>query len=254
MDESANGHEMSSAVKLVKRLRNILVENLNSQADYEIDPIGDGTWEPLPEPSQVEPTGGMRHVVETVHELAEILKRAGYDIRSPETRLSLDERWTFGSVTRPFPIRSIHIGFVQPLYRAPVVRRIPETVVAYLLAIPGERDLLEREHHNQVGWHYHYLDFRKRRSNVILCWDTRMIPGKNNVRPLFQEFHGEGGARFAARPDLWGPTKKHAMHEACAPDLERPISEFRCASNKAGPVWPLSATLTPVPMKAKPSK
>ena len=58
MEDGANGREMSGAVKLVKRLRSILAENQEGQSGREIDPFGDGTWQPLPEPSQVEPTAG----------------------------------------------------------------------------------------------------------------------------------------------------------------------------------------------------
>jgi hypothetical protein len=139
-------------------------------------------------------------------------------------------------------MRNIHIGFIEPVLRVPIISRLPQTVIAFLLAIPGERDLLKREHHNQVGWHYHYLNFKKARSNLVLCWDTRAVGQKGTDHPLFQENHAEGRSDFKARPDTWGLTKKKSMHDACAPDLDRwPLSTFRCASAKANAVWPVSA-------------
>jgi hypothetical protein len=164
-----------------------------------------------------------------------------------KSQLPPDQFWSLGNRTIVFPVREMHKGFIEPVLRVPIIPRLPETVVAFLLAIPGERDLLKREHHNQVGWHYHYLNFRKDRSNLVLCWDTRAVRQSGKDHPLFQETHGEGHADFPARPDLWGTNKRKSMHNACAPDLDVwPLTTFRCASAKAGPVWPLFAGLTPI--------
>jgi hypothetical protein len=235
-------HAMERARELTGRLRTVLSDHQDSENIERREPIGNGVWESLPEVVGL----GVSPFNEIVEALDQALAVAGYGVE-PMEDLPLDEFWTLGSRAKRGPIRNIHAGFLEPVLRLPLVRRVPERVVAFLLAIPGDRDLLKREHHNQVGWHYHYLNFRRARSNIVLCWDTRATRKAGQVYPLFQETHGEDHADFAGRPDLWGPTKKESMHEACVPDLDKwPLDSFRCASNKAGPVWPLTAILTPI--------
>lgn len=237
-EERAMGH----ARRLLTLLRSALSERQLGGFIQSDAPIGEGRWHPLPKafPSEM----GVQPFGEIIVSLDQTLSEMEYD-ESVEFPLPADEFWTLGSITKTFPIRSIHRGFVEPVLRLPIIPRLPQIVVAFLLKIPDERDLLKREHHNQVGWHYHYLNFRKARSNIVLCWDTRADRQKDQDHPLFQETHGEGRADFQARTDLWGDTKKESMHIACAPDLDNwPLSSFRCASNKAGPVWPLTAILT----------
>jgi hypothetical protein len=239
-------HRMKRACELANRLRSTLFEHQGSELSLPEEPIGEGVWRPLPKivPSEVTSLQPFGDIIES---LDQTLIEAGYGNEQTEHRLAPDEFWTLGSRTISFPIRGIHIGFIEPVLRVPIISRLSETVVAFLLTIEGERDLLKREHHSQVGWHYHYLDFKKARSNIVLCWDTRAVRQNRQDHPLFQETHGEGHADFPGRPDLWGNTKKKSMHDACAPDLDNwPLSTFRCASNKAGPVWPLAATLTPL--------
>ncbi len=240
--ETDNSPKLTNATRLARQLRSALREHFESDQAYGGEPTGDGDWRQLPDPSRLDPVSPVPHIEIIVRELDGTLQQARSKPRISEAKLPPDEVWTFGSVIRKFPVRFIHAGFVEPLHRAPVVTRIPEIVVAFLLSIPGEKDILKRERHNQVGWHYHYLDHKKRRSNVVLCWDTQTAPAKGKEHPLYQEYHGDGRADFPARPDLWGRTKKQSMHRACAPDLGRwPISEFRCASRKAGIVWPPQA-------------
>jgi hypothetical protein len=243
---SGEDHRMRHAGELANWLRSALSEHQGSGFSQSEEPIGEGVWRPLPKIvlSEVKPLQPFGDIIES---LDRTLTEAGYRNESTKYRLASDEFWTLGNRTISFPIRSIHVGFVEPVLRIPIISRLSEPVVAFLLAIPGERDLLKREHHDHVGWHYHYLDFRKARSNVVLCWDTRAVRRSGQDHPLFQETHGEGHADFSARPDLWGITKKESMHKACAPDLDTwPLGAFRCASNKAGPVWPLAARLTPI--------
>jgi hypothetical protein len=135
----------------------------------------------------------------------------------------------------------------------PMIRQVPDLVARFLISIDGGEEFLDREHHDAVGWHYHYLNWRKDRSNVVLCWDTRWTlpaaetPPPTKRRGLFVEEHGEkSNADFSAKPWLWGPTKRETMYNACSPDLQRwPIGAFRCASNKSDVVYPPSAKLTP---------
>lgn len=153
--------------------------------------------------------------------------------------------------------RKIHGGFLQPTLNLPVVVPSSDRVIAFLITLSGEDDYLFREHKGTL-WHYHYLNSAEVRSDVILCWDTRqrinLTAKPPEVRALFQEKHGEGKSHFKARPDLWRDRKKQTMHRAIVGDLNRwPIAEFRCASNRAGPVWPVAAKLTPKPVIAKPA-
>jgi len=239
---------MAHAGELAKWLRSALLEHQHGELSRSDEPIGDGSWQPLPMPFSLEEQV-VQPFGEIIDSLDRILTEAEYRAKSSKWLLASDEFWTLGSTTRCFPIRNIHIGFVEPVLRIPIISRLPEAVIAFLLAIPGERDLLKREHHNQVGWHYHYLDFKQARSNLVLCWDTRAAHRQGNDHSLFQETHAESHADFKARPDLWGITKKKSMHDVCAPDLDRwPLSTFRCASAKAQPVWPVSARVTPMPV------
>lgn len=164
------------------------------------------------------------------------------------------DHWTFGTAmtirARPRPILR---GFVQPLRREPVLKRVSDRVALYLITLEDGKDYLDRETHG-MGLHYHYLNRREERSNVILSWDTRWKAPNPQTKPptlraLFVEHHGEkNNADFVARPELWGAKKRATMHEACAPDLLRwPIEEFKCAANKSALVHPPGRTLTPHP-------
>lgn len=214
------------------------------------EPIVEGDWRPLPdhEPHQYQ----VGHYAKTlVEELDKALADNGWQPDPGAAPIPSGETYSLGSIVRRAPIRMIARGFVEPVRRTPLVERLPNQVALYLIGIPGGRDFLEREQHG-FGWHYHYLDARRRRSDIILCWDTRWkppadptIPWHDRTRPLFQEKHGEGSRDFPARPELWRAPKKESMYEACRPDLKRQISEFKCAADKARIVWPLGKTLTP---------
>lgn len=164
------------------------------------------------------------------------------------------DRWTFGeALTLRGSPRDIVRGFLQPLRVEPMLRRVPDSIALYLITIDDGEDFLKRENHN-MGWHYHYINWRKDRSNVILSWDTRWkAPGSQTTpasrRGLFVEPHGEKGADFTARPDLWGLKKRISMYDACSSDLATwPIDEFKCASNDSNLVYPPGSTLTPHPV------
>ncbi|PPQ43152.1 hypothetical protein [Rhodopseudomonas palustris] len=162
----------------------------------------------------------------------------------------VDPPWSFGRIAQSAALRPVRLGFVQPVRSIPIVRNVPDIVVAYcLMTIPGHDEFLYREQGGGIGWHYHYLIDRRTRTDTVLCWDTRWMPTNppdDRIRPLFQELHGEGKAKAFGRPDLWKSKKKKSMHLACAPDLLKwSIDTFRCASNDSRPVWPENAVLTP---------
>jgi hypothetical protein len=244
-------HLMNRAGEAADRLLSALRQVRHTESNRLGEPRGSGEWQPLPNPFVLDGTstsnvGSARRIVD---ELAQILDKAGYQMRPPEPEYVYGETWSLGSITlATAPVRPIHLGYIEPALRIRVVEYVPDNVVAFLLEIPGGRDFLEREQHGPIGWHYHYLDSKRARSNIVLCWDTRVPHQKGTAHPLFQESHGEGHAEFTARPDLWGTTKKQSMHRVCTPDLGKwPLNTFRCASAKAQPVWPQNAKLTPIP-------
>lgn len=149
--------------------------------------------------------------------------------------------------------REILRGLVIPKRNVPILQRIPDHIALFLISIDDGEDYLKRETHG-MGWHYHYHNWRKDRSNVILSWDTRWPEPKPQTKPpalraLFVESHGEkDNADFVAKPWLWGEQKRQSIYEACTADLVRwPISEFKCAADKSEVVYPSGRTLTPHP-------
>lgn len=184
-----------------------------------------------------------------IGELDAALENEGFVGQPPA--LGEDEFWSLGATTVRFEPTEFHRGYIQALVRIPFAVPLSDRVVAFISIADG--DWLERETHN-MGYHYHYLDRNKRRSNVILCWDTRAPRpddlDKNAVcdwRPLFWEHHGEGHAKFEARPERWGQFKRETAFAACRRDLRRgwPITAFKPASNDAQPLYPPGSTLTP---------
>jgi hypothetical protein len=196
----------------------------------------------VPEQLEVGNWRGVSSVVDGVRILDHLLQEADFDKPAPE--LGEGEFFSLGTITAYGGTREIHRGFVQPVLRLPVAAHLPDRVVAFLVSISGDDDLLDRENHSNMGYHYHYLNSKKQRSAVVICWDIRAT--EQTPHPLFQEKHGEAHSKFSGRPDLWGKAKRGSIHEACAPDLKWwSLDKFRMASDKAGPVWPLGAALTP---------
>lgn len=163
-------------------------------------------------------------------------------------------RWSLGEVMifRGFE-REILRGLLIPQRKVPILRRIPDYVALFLITIDNGEDYLKRETHG-MGLHYHYHNWRKDRSNVVLSWDTRWPEPNPQTKPpaqraLFVEPHGEKkNADFQAKPWLWGEKKRKSIYEACAPDLVKwPIDEFKCAADKSEVVHPPGRALTPHP-------
>ncbi|MHA0336783.1 hypothetical protein [Sphingomonas sp. ABOLF] len=245
-----DARKMDRAEALGRELLSLARELSNVGYDWQDDMVAVEGRSMLPEPDWIQQAStleGMTHALEEALE--------GMDLRpAPDAPpLAPDAVYTLGEWQQRAPLRQIVRGFVEPVRRVPLVSRVPEPVVLYLVhKLPGGAESLKREHHKGVGWHYHYLDKRKGRSNVVLCWDTRWEAAKTEEerkaqgpRPIFWEHHGEGNADFSAQPSLWGDPKRQSMREVCAGDLKRNISEFRPASDDAEPVWPLLSILTP---------
>lgn len=191
------------------------------------------------------------HAKQLAEELDVVLRAEGWtaDLSTPE---QLDDgRWTFGSaMTLVGRRRDIHRGFLDPIRTIPILDRVSDLAALYLITVEDGEDYLKREAHSGVGWHYHYLDWKQRRSNVILCWDTRWEAPAPQTNPptrrgLFVEKHAEGGKPFIAHPGAWGERKRESMYNACKTDLlSRDIKEYRCAADKSEPVYPRDTVLT----------
>ena len=169
----------------------------------------------------------------------------------------IEQTWLFGIIPHRLPLRPIIRGFLQPVQPTPLVASLPEKVALYLTTmLPDGRDGLAREQHGGIGIHYHYIDRQRRRSDVILSFDTRWVPPTGRpsdpmltLRPLFVENHAEGKALFSAKPWNWQDEKRLSMYATCARDLHFGIQSFRCAANGSDAVWPRSSLLTPHPSK-----
>ena len=186
-----------------------------------------------------------------LRELVELLDQELEEVDfHPKAPVSEAGRWAalpVGYIRVTLALRPIHRGYLQPTKIVPIAMQVTERVAAFLITLPGDDHLLYRDNHG-FRWHYHYVNAEEEHSDTILCWDTRATLIGKSKRPIFQEKHASG---FLARPDLWGYRKKQTMHEAAYPDLATwSLGEFRCASNKSQPVWPLGARLSSVPTKA----
>lgn len=196
----------------------------------------------------------VRQAEEMIGSLKEALVNTDWHSDVSDVPASKGNQWTFGTAIEIRGVRKpILRGFVQPMQRVPILSRLPEQIALYLISIDNGEDYLDRETHG-MGLHYHYLNWREQRSNVILSWDTRWKAPDPQAKPpilraLFVEPHGEKrNAAFVAKPHLWGSPKRASLYAACAPDLSKwPIDEFKCAANKSTIVHPPGRTLTPHP-------
>lgn len=241
----ADQDRVQEAMRLAARLRATVGEIRRNEAPHEHDVRADpaGPWlSEISDGSEAQASQGVRSVIDDIETLDGILQQAGFNEGPPQ--IGDGDFFSLGTIGAYGGLREIHRGFVQPVLRLPVATRIPDRVVAFLVKISGDDEWLDRENHSNLGYHYHYLNAKRQRSAVVICWDTRATP--QVPHPLFQEKHGEAHSQFSGRPDLWGEAKRTSIHEACAPDLKRwSLDKFRMASNTAGPVWPLGTVLTP---------
>lgn len=104
-----------------------------------------------------------------------------------------------------------------------------------LVTIAGEKCSLKRENHGW-GYHYHYVDQKARRSDVIFSFS----PTDSNRPPqLWWERHGENKAEFSPKVCSWGGPKRLSIHQACYEDLgKRQLSDYKRPSTNASVLWP----------------
>ena len=163
------GVEFEAARGLARRLRSALAE---IDRTIEIESATENDWRAWSE--SVHRDQRFQQIVEIVEKLEKALRDTNFEPMATETGVVPDEHWSIGTMIYVLPKRPIHAGFVEPRFRLPILTRVPQNVIEFLIRLPGDRDFLEREHHGHIGWHYHYLDAKKRRSNVVLCWDTHV--------------------------------------------------------------------------------
>lgn len=244
---------MSSLSELALELRHHWLRLLERDAAEVAEPIIEEPKLALPE-SDMEFEYEQRLASELVDCLDRALREEDWWLAAATNKIGFaDHSYVYGMVPRRAPMRQIVRGFLQPVRNLPLVQRVPERVEAFLrIMLPGGDDGLTREEHGGVKWHFHYIDAKYRRSDVILSFDTRWsmatgTKGHSTFRPLFAERHAEGKAKFSAHPERWGTEKRISMYEICSRDLNKGIEHFRCAKNGSEPVWPRSALLTPHP-------
>lgn len=144
--------------------------------------------------------------------------------------------WSLGSVVYRLDRRPILRGNIELCKTELIGTNIPEALVQFFITIKGTRDQLTRESHGHWGYHYHYIDDKKRRSDTLLTFDHRA----SNVQgpTLCWERHAEG-QKFKARADQWGTEKRKSVYSACIPDTVRfNLKDFKCPKNDAKVIWP----------------
>lgn len=88
--------------------------------------------------------------VEIIVRLQEALEDTGWDPDVSEIPQAERDYWTFGTaITFRGPPKPILRGFVQPPWREPVLRRVPDLVALYLITLDDREDYLDRE---RTGW------------------------------------------------------------------------------------------------------
>lgn len=147
-----------------------------------------------------------------------------------------EEKWTLGTVVFRIERRSVLRGNIDLCKTEPIGVNVPQTLVQYLVAIPGTKDQLIREKHGHWGYHYHYLDDRERRSDTLLTFDHRI---SNTPRPfLWWERHSER-EKFKARADRWGIEKRESVYSVCVRDTSHiSLQNFKRPKAEAQIVWP----------------
>ncbi len=141
--------------------------------------------------------------------------------------------------------KPIHLGTVERYFVYPMSPPLTPKLLQLIVELPSLDDLLVREKHDVFGWHYHYCDQRKRRSDTLMSFDRKRsaTSGRANAStpPLCWEPHGVNKAKFQAKPWLWGARKRQTIYTACAPDLTiAPPLTFKPPGKDASDVWPLS--------------
>jgi hypothetical protein len=108
-----------------------------------------------------------------------------------------------------------------------------ERIFVLLVAV-GRRQGIERENHDGMGYHFHYLPKRgKGRSNVLFTFDPDEASPPDS---LYWENHGSGVKTSA--PAIWGHSRIRAVYDSAYPSLMKPgKTAFRRPSGAAQVLW-----------------
>lgn len=144
--------------------------------------------------------------------------------------------WCLGHANLIIEMRPILRGSLEFRYGQTIAPRLPRKLILFLASVAGTRDYITRERHGHWGYHYHYLDSSKRRSDTLLTFDQASIPPA--PPRLCWERHAEGD-KFQARAGRWGTAKRQNVYSVCFPDTLRwSLSEFKRPGAGASTVWP----------------
>ncbi len=109
----------------------------------------------------------------------------------------------------------------------------------FLIAIAGDKHALDRENHDGMGYHFHYVKLKKaKRTDVMFTFDRRFNLQNSNgtSEPLFWEYHGNG---IHADPNAFGLQRRRAIYHASMPSLLKPgKATFRLPSTTAQRFYP----------------
>ena len=178
-----------------------------------------------------------------IEELQKIIVRSELDLpespKIPTTRE--EEHWSLGAEDIRGPLIPILRGELEPVRRVVVAPGLPDGVFLLFLSIDGLKDLLVREVHGHWGYHYHYLDSKRRRSDTLLTFAPQLktLPKGQQVRVLTWERHSEK-SHFSARAGSWGEKKRQSVYQSCIGDsAKRHLSDFKTPGKNAETVWPI---------------
>lgn len=151
--------------------------------------------------------------------------------------------WHFGKLTIVGSVEPFLRGHLERREVIPLVSDLPRSIALFLVSVPTTRDYVEREIHNgQWGYHYHYLDAKKRRTDTLLTFDAAnspLSPPPDYEPRLCWEFHAEVHA-VSARPESWGSKKRQSVYKVCFPDSKKfTLSKFKRPAANASTVWPI---------------
>jgi hypothetical protein len=122
-------------------------------------------------------------------------------------------------------------GYIDVVCSQPLVTRSQTPVLYFtLLSVPGYGGLM-RENHG-LGFHFHYSDDGRRRSDILLTFSRIRTDNEN---PVTWEPHAVNKADFKARVPTWGHDKRGSVHEVCMTDKrKRKLTDYVCPSRNHG--------------------
>lgn len=163
-------------------------------------------------------SGLLREIDELVGDLQNEMKKDDLNLWAEHKNFAAvnGALWSLGVEEVRGPLISFLRGNLEPIRRVVVAPDLPDNVVALFLTIPGLREFLDRKLHGHWGYHYHYLDANRRRSDTLLTFSPQLktLRGGQKVKVVTWERHSDR-SHFAARATSWGTKKRESVYEAC---------------------------------------